>query len=49
MKELAASAVKSHDHNSSDIYSSGVKEVLHAEVEVSTHSCNNFSEIEGEV
>lgn len=33
VKELASFAVQSLDHNSSDIYSSGVKEVLHAEMQ----------------
>lgn len=36
VRELAAFAVQSLDRNSSDIYTSGVKEILHAEVQVRT-------------
>ena len=36
VRELADFAVQSLDRNSSDIYASGVKEILHADMQVST-------------
>lgn len=34
VRDLAAFAIQSFDRNSSDIYTSGVKEILHADMEV---------------